>query len=397
MNPRIGHWAGKRVWMIGASTGIGAAAAGRLLGLGARVALSARNAGALGDAAARWPNALAAPLDVTDHASVLRARDLIVAAWGGIDLVLVVAGGYNEMRADSFDLAAANGMIDLNVRGVFNCLDAVLPVLLRQGAGGIGIVASVAGYGGLPKALAYGATKAALINLAESLFLDLRPRGIAVYQINPGFVDTPLTAHNDFRMPALMSAADAAGAMLDGIEAGQFHIHFPKRLSKAAAGQVAAIPGIFLVGPQNHRLMNYQTELERLVQFYENVSVASLALLPSIYAPDARFKDPFNEVRGIEPIVAIFRHMFEQVEQPRFVVATRVLQGADAFLVWDFSFRMKRFSKARQCIRGATHIRFGADGAVVLHRDYWDAAEELYEKLPVVGALMRWLKSAANT
>jgi NAD(P)-dependent dehydrogenase (short-subunit alcohol dehydrogenase family) len=231
MNPRIDDWAGKRVWVIGASSGIGAAAARQLLMLGAHVALSARNAEAIERAASAERHALAAPLDVTDHASVLRARDRILAAWGGIDLVLVVAGGYNEMRADSFDLAAANAMIDLNLRGVFNCLDAVLPLLLEQGAGGIGIVASVAGYGGLPKALVYGPTKAALINLAESLYLDLRPRGIAVYQINPGFVDTPLTAHNDFPMPALMSAAAAAAEMVKGIERGRFHIHFPKRFT----------------------------------------------------------------------------------------------------------------------------------------------------------------------
>ena len=233
MNPRIGAWPGQRVWMIGASSGIGQAAAAQLLAQGARVALSARNGAALAAAASGSTNALALPLDVTDHASVLAARDAIVAAWGGIDLVLVVAGGYNEMRADSFDLAAANAMVDLNLRGVFNCLDAVLPLLLRQGAGGIGIVASVAGFGGLPKALVYGPTKAALINLTESLYLDLRPRGIAVYQVNPGFVDTPLTAHNDFAMPALMSAADAAAAMVDGIERGQFHIHFPKRFTNS--------------------------------------------------------------------------------------------------------------------------------------------------------------------
>ena len=147
-------------------------------------------------------------------------------------------------------------------------------------------------------------------------------------------------------------------------------------------------------------LNNYQAELERLVQFYENLSTASLAMLPAqlsaIYAVDAQFKDPFNDVRGVDAIVAIFRHMFEQVDAPRFVVGTRVLQGADAFLVWEFTFCMKRFSSARQCIRGATHIRVDAAGAAVLHRDYWDAAEELYEKLPVVGAIMRWLKSAAN-
>jgi hypothetical protein len=142
--------------------------------------------------------------------------------------------------------------------------------------------------------------------------------------------------------------------------------------------------------------MNHAIELERLVQFYEGLSEASLAQLPAIYARDAQFKDPFNEVRGMEPIAAIFRHMYEQVDEPRFVVGTRVLQGADAFLVWDFTFRMKRFSRERQCIRGATHIRFDEAGMVAMHRDYWDAAEELYEKLPLLGSLMRWLKRAAN-
>jgi len=123
----------------------------------------------------------------------------------------------------------------INYVGALNLLGAVLPVLLRQAAAGspahLSLVGSVAGYRGLPNALAYGPTKAALINLTESLFLDLRPRGIAVYQINPGFVETPLTANNDFAMPALMSAEDAAAEMIAGIEAGRFHIHFPKRFT----------------------------------------------------------------------------------------------------------------------------------------------------------------------
>lgn len=231
MNPRISDWRGKRVWVIGASSGIGKATAELLHGLGAAVAVSARRAGKLAHGGAGDPRTLAIALDVTDHASVKLAGEAIVQAWGGIDLVLVVAGGHNEMRADSFDLDAANALVDLNLRGVFNCIDVVLPQLLAQGAGGLGIVASVAGYGGLPKALVYGATKAALINLTESLYLDLRPRGIAVYQVNPGFVDTPLTARNDFPMPALMTTSDAALALVDGIERGQFHIHFPRRFT----------------------------------------------------------------------------------------------------------------------------------------------------------------------
>lgn len=231
MNPRISDWRGKRVWVIGASTGIGQATAERLHALGATVALSARSAGKLQAAVAGMSRAIAVPLDVTDHASVMAASERIIREWGRTDLVLLVAGGYNEMRADAFDLDAANALVDLNLRGAFNCIDVVLPQLLRQGEGGIGIVASVAGFGGLPKALVYGPTKAALINLSESLYLDLRPHGIAVYQINPGFVETPLTANNDFPMPALMSAADAALALVDGLEKGQFHIHFPRRFT----------------------------------------------------------------------------------------------------------------------------------------------------------------------
>jgi steroid delta-isomerase len=143
--------------------------------------------------------------------------------------------------------------------------------------------------------------------------------------------------------------------------------------------------------------MTRAPELARLVHFYESIERASLhAQLALIYAPDAQFKDPFNEVCGVAPIAAIFEHMFEQVEAPRFVVTSSVLQGDEAFLVWEFLFRMKRFARGPQCIRGATRIRFDANGAVMLHRDYWDAAEELYEKLPLIGSVLRWLKRAAN-
>lgn len=137
--------------------------------------------------------------------------------------------------------------------------------------------------------------------------------------------------------------------------------------------------------------------LERLVRFFERISPQSVrAELSTVYAPNARFKDPFNDVTGHAPIAAIFEHMFEQVDQPRFIVTESVQQGSQAVLTWDFLFTMKRFSRTPQCIKGATHIVFDADGAVVLHRDYWDAAEELYEKLPLLGALMRWLKRAAR-
>ena len=231
MNPRITDWRGLRVWVIGASSGIGAETARALLARGARLALSARNRDGLLIIAEHHPGTLVLPLDITDHAGVIAARDRILAEWGGIDLVLVVAGTYSRMRADEFDLAVAERMVDTNLRGPLVCLDAVLSTLLSQGHGGIGIVASIAGLSGLPQALAYGPSKAALINLCESLYIDLRPRGIGVYLINPGFVATPLTAGNEFAMPALITASAAAQELIRGIARGEFHIHFPRRFT----------------------------------------------------------------------------------------------------------------------------------------------------------------------
>ena len=233
LNKPIGGWEGRCVWIIGASSGIGEATARLLLERGAKVAVSARRAPLLQALCEGQPRALPVPLDITDAASLHQARGYILHKGWGLDLVLVVAGGYHPMRADGFDLEQANLLLDLNLRGVYNCLDAVLPSLLRQGSGGLGIVASVAGYGGLPKALVYGPTKAALINLTETLYLDLARRGIGVYQINPGFVATGLTAGNDFAMPALMSPEAAAQALVRGVERGQFHIHFPRRFSNS--------------------------------------------------------------------------------------------------------------------------------------------------------------------
>ena len=133
--------------------------------------------------------------------------------------------------------------------------------------------------------------------------------------------------------------------------------------------------------------------LARVVNFYESLTEASLADLRTLYAPDAYFKDPFNEVQNIEAIHTLFTHMFVSLHDPRFIVQTRIEQGADAFLTWEFRFRIKRFRpELTQVIRGASHLRFDAHDRVCFHRDYWDAAEELYEKLPVIGALMRFLK-----
>jgi ketosteroid isomerase-like protein len=142
--------------------------------------------------------------------------------------------------------------------------------------------------------------------------------------------------------------------------------------------------------------MTHETSLQQLIDFFESITPKSARELSRVYTDEVWFKDPFNEVTGSAEVSRIFIHMFEQVDAPRFVVTHSVLQGEHAFLTWDFLFRMKRGSADEQCIRGATHVRFAADGRVEFHRDYWDAAEELYEKLPVLGALMRWLKRMAR-
>lgn len=229
LNPRIASWKDRRVWIVGASSGIGAATAALLIERGARVAVSARSAGAL---EARFAGmALVVPADVTDAQGLRAAAQRIAAAWGGIDLTLDFAGTYREMRPWTMDLAEVRAIVELNLVGAFNLLDAVRPYL--KSGSGFGLVASVAGYGGLPNSLAYGASKAGLINLAQSLWLDYRAHGVAVYLVNPGFVETPLTAKNRFPMPFLIPAEAAAAAILRGLECGAFEIHFPRRFSQA--------------------------------------------------------------------------------------------------------------------------------------------------------------------
>ncbi|MGD9833927.1 MAG: nuclear transport factor 2 family protein [Piscinibacter sp.] len=135
----------------------------------------------------------------------------------------------------------------------------------------------------------------------------------------------------------------------------------------------------------------------RVVAMFESLAPEDIPRLAEFYAADARFKDPFNDVTGVPAIQRIFTHMFNALDEPRFVVRDIVADSDQCFLTWDFLFRMKRFSRGPQVIHGGSHLRFDAGGKVELHRDYWDAAEELYEKLPGVGALMRWLKRRANS
>ncbi|MBS7808643.1 nuclear transport factor 2 family protein [Variovorax sp. PCZ-1] len=138
--------------------------------------------------------------------------------------------------------------------------------------------------------------------------------------------------------------------------------------------------------------------VQSIVDFFETLQPASVQRMGEFYENDAYFKDPFNEVRGLEDVKRIFSHMYVALHEPHFVVTTTVTQGDQCFIVWDFKFRFKRFDTVTvQTVRGCSHLQLTSDGKIAFHRDYWDAAEELYEKLPYVGALMRWLKKRANS
>lgn len=138
--------------------------------------------------------------------------------------------------------------------------------------------------------------------------------------------------------------------------------------------------------------------VDRIADTFQTLTPAGVEKLGAIYAPDARFKDPFNDVHGLPAIQQIYSHMYETLENPRFVITGRIVQGTQCFLTWEFHFAFKRFQRGRaQCILGGSHLVLDGEGRITLHRDYWDAAEELYEKLPVVGGLMRWLKRRSSS
>ncbi|NOU00299.1 MAG: SDR family NAD(P)-dependent oxidoreductase [Gallionella sp.] len=231
LNRKISHWRGQVVWISGASSGIGLALAEQLLARGAQVILSARNCASLNAICAKYPLAMMINCDITDIQALTQTVQTIIAKYQRIDLFVANAGVYNEMHAFDFNAEAAQQMLDINVSGTINSVAAVIPQLLQQGSGGIAVVASVAGYGGLPAALIYGASKAALINFTETLYLDLSAKGLSVTLITPGFVDTRLTQKNKFSMPALLTSEQAAAKIITGFARGDFEIHFPHRFT----------------------------------------------------------------------------------------------------------------------------------------------------------------------
>lgn len=217
-------WRGKRYWLVGASEGLGRALAQRLSAAGAEVILSARSAGRLEELAAELPGpARVVTVDVSDRASVEAAA----AEAGEIDGVVYLAGVYWPMKSQEWDAEKAEAMADINFTGCVRTLGAVLPEMVARGRGHVVLTGSLSGFRGLPGAVGYGASKAAVMSLAETMHADLRGSGIEVQVANPGFIKTRLTDKNDFKMPFLMTPEEAAGAMFALMDGKAFKKNFP--------------------------------------------------------------------------------------------------------------------------------------------------------------------------
>ncbi|GAA6191298.1 short-chain dehydrogenase [Phaeobacter gallaeciensis] len=234
-------FSGKTYWLVGASEGLGRALAQCLDAQGARLILSARNADRLNSLCNELTDARSVPLDVTDTDAVRDAAALV----GEIDGVIYNVGAYEPMRATEWDSDAAIAMADVNFIGALRVLGAVVPRLIKQGRGDITLVGSLAGYRGLPAAIGYGASKAALVSLAETMRFDLKDTGVTVRLVNPGFIKTRLTEKNSFRMPMLMTPEDAAQRVLKAMKRSRFRTDFPAPFSWLIRS-VDALPDLFV-------------------------------------------------------------------------------------------------------------------------------------------------------
>jgi len=220
------------IWITGASAGIGRALALRLAREGRPVAISARRAEDLAEVAAQAPDRIFPfPVDVTDGDAVRAAVDAMAAKFGTVDIAVLNAGTHKPMSLDRFSAATLKQLLDINVMGVAHCMEALLPAMLARRGGQIAVVSSVAGWRGLPTSAAYGASKAALHNMVESLKFDADKAGLKLQLINPGFVKTPLTDKNPFPMPFLITAEQAAERIAAGLKGDGFEITFPRRFT----------------------------------------------------------------------------------------------------------------------------------------------------------------------
>jgi len=477
--------------VIGASSGIGAELAKRLHREGARLVLSSRRIEAM--QALGLAGAVLLPCDLRNPEQLSQTCGEALAVLGGIDVVVWMAGIYQPVTVDDYRPNLVLDITQTNYVALLHVLGDLLAHFRQPAAPagapgspstqvppapprGLALVSSVAGYRGLPKALAYGPTKAALTHLAEILHLELAPRGVGVWVIHPGFVQTPATAINNFRMPALISAEAAAHEIVRGLARSAFEIHFPRRFTLAMKALALLPYGLYFAlmqrgmrptggtgggivvpprSPQSGTTSHWvgtapgvtapgvtapggvaprapvgrdvvePVRCSEIVQFFERLTPASLDQLDRIYRPDARFKDPFHEVVGVEAIRKVLAHMFRKLPGGSFVVTGLVTSGYPVApdglgapgqqakasrpevatsprepgslrvccLTWDYCVE---FGGKPQRIRGCSWLELSDDGRIAVHRDYWDLAEELYEKIPGLAAMMRWLKRRAR-
>ena len=232
----INRFTGKNVWIIGASEGIGFALASSLAESGANLFISGRNEQKLKEALTQMnqPTSNALQLDVTDAKSVSEAWTKLKTRWNNIDYFIYNAGDYEPLeayKANPISVEKANKIIDVNLKGFVTCLGLIIPKFLEQGSGNIAVTSSVAGYFGMPKSFTYGASKAALINLAETLRIELSQKNINIQVINPGFVKTRLTEKNNFDMPFMLTPEEASDRIMKKLGKDIFEIHFPAKFS----------------------------------------------------------------------------------------------------------------------------------------------------------------------
>ena len=219
------------VWITGASSGIGAAVALEMANRGWQVAISARSRDKLDKIAELRSNITAISCDVTDRDGMSKTAQKIEAEIGSLAMIIANAGIYLPTHFPKFDVSIFDDSFAVNLTGTVNMIAASYPYMIERNKGQIVLVSSVAGYNGLPTSAAYGATKAALLNMGEAMAVDLAKYGLSVNMVAPGFIDTPATQQNTFHMPALMDVTKAAKVMVDGLEKNRTRITFPKRFT----------------------------------------------------------------------------------------------------------------------------------------------------------------------
>ena len=219
------------IWVVGASSGIGEALTVYLVELGATLCISARNADKLNTMVEQGSAHMAVPVDVNQIETLVSAREQLLSQFGKIDRAIFLSAIYTPMQMDKLEIAKVREIVNTNLTGAFNFVQATYPYFLTQKTGQIALCASLSGYLGLPNSQPYAATKAGLINMAESLRSEASGNGVDIKVINPGFVKTPLTDKNNFDMPFIMDASKAVRNIAKGLSKNAFEVRFPKRLS----------------------------------------------------------------------------------------------------------------------------------------------------------------------